>query len=103
MQTKNEEFMLHGIPLFTSPLVPHRQAKMRLSEALPVSGVFRARINAWLREFFGDETPAYYMLHPVSGQKVIMVHPSTLAEVKRNTDEAKALFEFARGIAKEEK
>jgi hypothetical protein len=69
---------LFGIKLAVSPLIPERSPKIQLDHNVVVTDRFRAEMNAWLLEFFGETKP-FYML----AGDTIVTHPNNMDWLKR--------------------
>jgi hypothetical protein len=80
-----------GIKLVVNPLIPETAPRMQLNPNVVVTDRFRAEMNTWLLDFFGETKPFYLTL----GGTVAIAHPNNINWLKReiltNTSEASTL------------
>jgi hypothetical protein len=67
-----------GIKIIVSTMIPERQPRMKLTDTLQVTEKFRAEMNAWLLEFFGEEPVV------LTDKKHFLMHPNTAARLKHS-------------------
>lgn len=70
-QSRRTSFLYSGMVIHESDLciVP----RMTLSEKVSVTPEFRAKVNAWMREFFGVEGHIYTFKHPLTKQYICVM------------------------------
>lgn len=77
-----------GMRVYISPLLPMRSTKsgpMRLSPFVTVSNEFRASMDVWLADLFGDaEYPQPYLCEAIkSGDDTLFVSPRGYEQIRR--------------------
>lgn len=84
---KTVSLFLNGLPVFISPMLPHRSTQlgpMRLSPFVTVSDEFRARTDAWLADFFGTvHSPQPCLAHAYKGYGMVFVSPQMAEQLRR--------------------
>ncbi len=76
-----------GLPVYVSDQLPMRSTKpgpMKLSPFVTVSDEMRAKMDAWMRDFFGDtHYPQPVLVHGLRGFGMIFVSRQMHAELRR--------------------
>lgn len=67
-----------GMRIISSPVLPAKVPKLMLHPDVVVSEEFRASMNQWLLDMFG-ERPAVFMLN----DQTIITHPSNVDALRR--------------------
>jgi hypothetical protein len=68
-----------GIKLVVNPNIPETAPKVQLDPNVAVTDQFRAEMNAWLLEFFGETKPFY--MRPGGAEAI--THPNNLSWLKQ--------------------
>ena len=82
---------LFGMPLVESALIPERVPRVQLRHDVPCTDAFRAEMNAWLLDFFGEKTVAFVFdpsaigvggFYGVLGEKFLGMNPNVVAALR---------------------